>query len=127
MIAKVAKKDLKDCEIINYWANAIVIRRQLMKEDGLYLDEVYLLSLIYVLNKKGPAKQTDLRERFNILSYQRDKMLNNLLSRGFIKNDIEGPSKAPRPHRIVVSSLGEQLLIKYEKSLRKLCSENNKL
>jgi hypothetical protein len=49
MITNIAKKELKDCEIVNYWANTIPIMRMLKKEDDLYLDELFLLSLIYRL------------------------------------------------------------------------------
>lgn len=119
----IAKKELNNCEIVNIWANTVTLMRELKKQDDLFLDELYLLSLIYkiVLDKGKPANQQNISDRFNILSYRRDKMLDNLISRGYVKNDMEGPRGHFKPFRLIVSPLGEQLLIKYERAMRKLC------
>lgn len=118
-----AKKSLKDCEIVNQWANMIALRRLMMKDEGLYMDEVFLVATIYrlVLNTGKPVKKSDLVKGFNILSYKRDKMLTRLLGMGFINNDRQGPAMRCNGFRLIVSPLGEQLLIKYEKAMRRLC------
>jgi hypothetical protein len=49
-------------------------------------------------------------------------MIANLMNRGYIAHS--GPERGfNQAYRIVVTALGEQLLIKYEKALRKLCNE----
>jgi predicted transcriptional regulator len=109
-----------DYQFINSWGNMITLRRKLMKDDELYLDELFLLSLIYSINRDKPAVDTDLRERFNILSYQRIKMMDNLTVKGYVKDDR--PKKGHfKPHKYIVTPLGEQLLIKYEKVMQRLC------
>lgn len=122
MIKNLSKKSLKDCEIINYWAHSIPLMRLLKKDEDLYLDELFLLSHIFtVTNKLGrPAKQIEVTRGFNILSYKRDKMLLNLLKRGFIKNDMIGPSTKNKAFQYILSTTGEQLLIKYNKAMIKL-------
>lgn len=124
MIANIAKKELKDCEIVNYWANTIPIMRMLKKEDDLYLDELFLLSLIYRLyiEKGSHIRISAINRAFNVLSYKREKMIANLMNRGYIAHS--GPERGfNQAYRIVVTALGEQLLIKYEKALRRLCNE----
>lgn len=123
IIAKDSKKGLEHCESVKMWAYSVPIMRQLMKEDQLFLDELFLLSLVYrlVINKGFPITKTEVIDNFNVLSYKRDKMINNLISRGLLKNDIEGARKAGNTFKLIVSPLGEQLLIKYNKAMIKLC------
>lgn len=122
-IAKTSKKELKDCESVKIWANSIPIMRLLKKDDDMYLNELFLLSLIFRLTQDlgRPITKTEVIDNFNVLSYNRDKMMNKLLSRGLIKNDMEGPRKAGNVFKLIVSPLGEQLLIKYERAMRRLC------
>lgn len=120
---KMATKDLKDCEFINYLAYSVPIMRKLKKEDDLYLDELFLLGLIYklVIKKGKPVNQLNVSQVFNILSYKRDKMLANLTTRGYVNNDMQGDRGHFKPLRLSVSPLGEQLLIKYKKAMERLC------
>ncbi len=121
MIETIIKGTVESCDIVNIWSNSINLRRLLKSQDDVYLDELYLLSLIAVINRERPAMLKDLNEHFNILSYKRDKMMNNLLGRGFVKDDREGKADHFRAHKYVVTPLGEQLLIKYQKVMLKLC------
>jgi predicted DNA-binding transcriptional regulator len=96
-----------------------------MKEDGLYLDELFLLSLIFRLNQEkcGPVSQLEVNRGFNILSYRFRSMVQNLITRGLVNNDIIGPRRIGNKYRLILSPLGEQLLIKYDKELIRLCNE----
>jgi hypothetical protein len=122
LIETIVKKEVIISDIVNIWANSISLRRILKEQDDLYLDEVYLLSLIFVINRERPAMGQDFDERFNILSYKRAKMLDNLIKRGLVKDDREGKKGHFKPHKYIVTPLGEQLLIKYEKVMQKLCN-----
>jgi predicted transcriptional regulator len=106
------------------WSHSIELMRLLKKEDDLYLDELYLLSTIQeVFIETGkPCNQQRLVERFNILSYKRDKMLDNLVKRGYVNNDMEGPRQHYKPFKLVLTSKGDQLLIKYKKAMERLCN-----
>lgn len=122
-IANNSKNGLNDCQTIKIWAKSIPLMRKLMQEDELYLDELFLLSLIYTLSASlsRPLTKTEVINEFNVLSYKRDKMLLNLIGRGLVNNDIEGPRAAGNTFKLIVSPLGEQLLIKYNKAMIKLC------
>jgi predicted transcriptional regulator len=114
---------VENCNLINHWSHSITIMRKLKKEDELYLDELFLLSLFYRIyrDKGGYVNQAEIMREFNILSYKREKMTANLITRGYIKNDQEGKRGHFKPHKYIVTPLGEQLLIKYEKVMVKLC------
>ena len=97
-----------------------------MKEDSLYINELSMLCLVYRLNEdKGRTiTKTELIENFNILSYNRDKMINNLISRGLLVNNIEGPRKMGNKFYLSISPKGEQLIVKYIKAMNKLCNKD---
>jgi predicted transcriptional regulator len=122
-ITIIAIKGVKDCEFVNYWANVIPLRRLLMQEDDLFIDELHLLAYIYKLSVDTgkPILKSQLVKGFNILSYKRDKMLQRLLDKGFLTNDRKGDTSKVSGFKLILSPLGEQLLIKYEKAMRKLC------
>jgi hypothetical protein len=96
-----------------------------MKEDSMYLNELFLLSLVYRLNvvTSGPVNQKQVNDRYNILSYKFRKMMKKLMDTGLVNNEMKGPRGHFKPLQLVVSPLGEQLLIKYDKALRRLCEE----
>jgi predicted transcriptional regulator len=121
---RIVKDELKDCQTIKNWAYSVQIMQKLMKEDNMYLNELFLLSLIYTLTVKygRPVNQVEVTSEFNILSYSFRKMLKRLLDWGFIKNDRIGAKVAFNPLQLSVTPLGEQLLIKYEKVMQKLCN-----
>jgi hypothetical protein len=123
MVTNIAKKGLESCETVNIWAYSVPLMRFLYKEDNLYLDELFLLSLVYQLSMKAgrPITKQEVIDSFPMLSYKRDKMLLNLVNRGFINNLREGPRKHGNGFRLVLSPAGEMLLIKYDKVMRKLC------
>jgi len=118
-----ATKELKHCEFIKIGANVVVLRRLLMSESGLYSDEFFLLCLIYQLsNELGrPVRKQEMIDRFNILSYKRDKMLLNLFNKGLINNDREAGAGPTAGFKLTVTPQGEQLLIKYNKVMQGLC------
>jgi predicted transcriptional regulator len=123
IIEKTSKKGLKNSEIVKVWANSVKVMRILMKENNLYLDELYLLSLIYRLTEDTgrPITKQEIIDNFNVLSFKRDKMLDNLFTKGYICNLREGPRKHGNGFRLSLTPLGEQLLIKYEKVMQRLC------
>ena len=126
MIAKSSIKPINDCDIVKYWANTIEVMRKLKREDDLYLDELYLIACIYRITfKKGRgAKYNEIEKGFNIMSYRRSYMMENVKKRGFIVNEAEGLSNGSgKVYKIVVTALGEQLLNKYRKLLVKLVED----
>jgi hypothetical protein len=124
MITESTKKSLKDCDIVNIWAHSVPLMRQLMKDDGLYLDELFLLSTVYrLVSAKGKAvAQRDIFSNFNILSYKREVMIKNLIKRGYLDNN-GGVKGAFQAYSFNITIAGEQLLLKYRKILEKLCNE----
>jgi predicted transcriptional regulator len=124
IIANTSKNSLIHCDIVKVWANSIPLMRLLMKEDNLYLDELFLLYLINRLcNESGrPITKTEVIDNFPMLSYKRNRMLDSLLSKGLINNLREGPRKHGNGFRLVLTSKGEQLLIKYKKAMERLCN-----
>jgi hypothetical protein len=121
---KLARKEVNNCEIVNIWSHSIELMRLLKKEENLYLDELYLIACIHqvLLDTGKPCNVQRLRERFNVMTYRREIMLNNLIKRGFVNNDMEGPRGHYRPFKLIVTTSGEQLLIKYKKAMEKLCN-----
>jgi predicted DNA-binding transcriptional regulator len=116
-------KSLDHCDIVKYWANTIEIMRILKREEDLYLDELFLIACIYriTVNKGRGAKYNEIEKGFNIMSYKRKYMLENITKRGFIKNDAEGlKNGSGMVYKIVLTPLGEQILNKYRKLLVKL-------
>lgn len=115
-------KDLNNCDFIKSWAYSIQIMQRLMKEEQLYLNELFLLSLVFRLNKVfgRPVNQSEVNKQYNILSYKFRKMLQKLIDMGYIRNDMEGHRGHFKPLQLSVTPLGEQLLNKYRKFLLKL-------
>jgi predicted transcriptional regulator len=124
IIENIANKGQIDYKLVNYWSNSIKLMRMLKKEDDLYLDEFYLLSLVYRIftNKGSTVTQEEIVKEFNILSYKREKMVLNLISRGYIKDDQEEMKRGHfKPHKYTVTPLGEQILIKYQRAMVQFC------
>jgi predicted transcriptional regulator len=116
MIKNITESD--NSAILNTWANSINIRRVLMKEDDLYIDELHLLAFILVLGKKKRVGIIDLMEGFNILSYKREQMVEKLTSKGYLRDDRQG-----KFHNYVLTIAGEQLIMKYKKLMERFCEE----
>lgn len=122
-----ATKEVNNYDLVNIWSHSIELMRFLKKEDNLYLDELFLLCCIKQvgIDTGKHCNVQRLNERFNILSYRRDKMLANLMKRGYVNNDMIGERRRYKPFKLVVTALGEQLIIKYIKAMEKLCNEAN--
>jgi DNA-binding MarR family transcriptional regulator len=114
--------EVESSNIIKNWAYSIQLMKKLYKEDNLYLDELYLLSLIFQMNQdKGRAvTRTEVGEQFNVLSYKFRKMVDNLISRGLVHRDPGIVRRFPG-FRLTVTPLGEQILIKYQRAMVQFC------
>jgi hypothetical protein len=123
---KLAIKEVNNCDVVNIWAHSIELRRILKKEEGLYLDELYLLACIRQIGIETgkPCNIERLKVRFNILSFRRETMIQNLISKGYLNNELIGARQHYKPHKLVLTTSGEQLLIKYKKAMERLCNRS---
>lgn len=121
---KLSIKEPIHCDIVNIWSHSVEIMRLLKKEDGLYLDELYMLSCIKQIGIETgkPCNREKLRNRLNVLSYRFVLMLDNLVKRGLVNNDMDGPRQHYKPYKLVLTTSGDQLLIKYRKAMERLCN-----
>ncbi len=119
-----SKKEPFSYDITNVWAHSVELMRLLKKEDDLYLDELYMLSAIKQIgNEIGkPCNREKLRDRIRVLSYRFKLMLDNLINRGYVNNDMIGPRQHYKPYKLVLTAKGDQLLIKYKKAMERLCN-----
>jgi predicted transcriptional regulator len=115
-------KKIESSEIIRLFSNIIRFRRELMLSDGLYLDDVFMLSAIYTRsNELGKAiSKKELQSCFNILSYRRETIIKRLKGKGFINSDNEALKGRKSSSKLILTAAGEQLLYKYDRVMRVL-------
>ncbi len=108
--------------ILDNWAYLVPVKRLLMKEESLYLDDVLMLSAIHNRSKflGRPVKKQEIQEFHNIISYRLVRTIERLLERGMITNERKAIKGANSGYNLILCPKGEQLLIKYEKVMSRL-------
>lgn len=119
---KYSSKPLKDIDSVKYMANLLRLSQKLKKEHDLFLSDLYLICFIYRENiySLRPTTRPEILNAYPILSFRLDKAVERLIMKGIIVNGSKRPAKTS--YRLSLSTAGEQLLIKYDRSLRKMAN-----
>lgn len=116
---------LENNQTIKIWANDRALSRQLMKNETLYSEDIHVMSaLLLETHSKGrPIDKKEFMAIFSMMEFKLDKTLSRLISKGLVVNDINYTGKRGESFKLSLTIAGEQLLIKYEKILKKMINE----
>lgn len=123
---KYSAKPLKNIESVKNMAVMLRIMQKLKKEHELYLNDLFLLCTIYRENLSAlrAINRKELLKAYPFMWFRLEQMIERLKLKGFIIDSSVKPAKS----NILLSltPAGEQLLIKYDRSLRKMSNTVNR-
>ncbi len=123
---KYSAKQLKDIESVKYLANIMRISKKLKNEHNMFLTDLYLLATIYRETLYGlrPITREETLKAYPVMSFRLLKAVDRLVNTGYIVNSSTKPAKSNL--RLSITPKSEQLLIHYDRSLRKMSHTINR-